>query len=1022
VKKIVGSGTIETMDDGGQGAGTPRKRKSSLSSNEIELSRLNRLNRLKRKVAKIEHKHDQLHRAWVTRPAFATMWNRVHRHVSLHNSAIVNRGLAPVPDPTQGLPFQEWLLNLFKSKGPVFPTLLRNMRKRGAQSPYDALEALGTSDEDPCRADESPSSRFIEAHQAVVYVMAQLRAHDRIQTKGLLVTTSTGGGKTVTGLSVLLAFWNKRILGKPWPVLLVSTNDNQSQNGCAKLAREAMLYFPDFMDEETHTLPFGRPAGYTGRVPHWQNAEIIQKAADALCRRLKEGIATLMSMRTARGMQLTNAHKKRTLHTFGELGNDLLSGAISMPLKNVTIVLDEVQYVLAPPSTEQGLRAQYAKVREALLQRKSPTDNTWVVGMTATPGETKEDIVALLNMVMGKTALTVKDTPEVMARKAKGYSAYAYLLGDSTRFAPVSMRMECSYLRGSYYAEPYFRRVYRAFVEHPHLPPDARSFLQNMRERHGENWGNKFKPLDRPTEEALEKQAKLAQWHYDPQKPDSYMKRLRLASLYVPIDSEELAYIKSKRGNETSSSSSMPIQELVVDRKDVRIAGPTIPANNKANSNTDNDNRGNTRKNEKNDNFIKRSALTVNEHHEHQQRAGRAARASRGVVHRTTWRYLLSPKIPQFLKNVYKDLISTTRARQGVHFVYTTNTDVARLVAYCLRKILGMPQMKDVPQGSLPTGGPYFAMLNTLASEKPLFRELKTEASAIKRLDRLISSKENAKGDIIKVVIATGKSFKGVDLRNLRYLHLLDPLVNFRDFLQFVGRGPRMCGHKFLPKTQRKVEVVLYRLAYEPGHACNDASAALADCFVWDESLKRYLAAGGFRSVENTVLYKASVDYLVFKDTLHKDRDILIDMVKNLTCPEVAPMETNENDVGHKQAGGFGNLSEEYKRHRIAKGMKAVQNKYRTLPKIKPTKYKAMMKQGFVPYPAPPNIRATADYLNYKHALKSKLAPENELRMIPRFAQAARRVNFEREKKQVSAALREEWKRPVNVVAENIRP
>jgi hypothetical protein len=976
------------MESGGQPG--PKKRKPS---KEVELRML------KRRLAEVEKEHTQLHLAWVTRPAFSNVFARVRRNASLTDSAVANRTIPPVPDPTRGVGFQEWLLRLFKSKGPAFPTLLRNMRARGNTSPYDALAALGTSDEDPCSADESPSSRFIEAHQAVVYVMAQLRAHNSIHTKGLLVTTSTGGGKTVTGLSVLLAFWNKtRIDGKAWPVLLVSTNDNQSQNGCAKLAREAMLYFPDFMDEKTRTFPFGRPANYNGRVPHWQHPEIIQKAADALCARLKEGIATLMSTATVR---LTNAHKKRTLHTFGELGNDLINGAIPLPLKNVTIVLDEVQYLLAPPSTEQGLRDQYAKVREALLSRRTANDNTWAVGMTATPGETKEDIVALLNMVMGRPALTVRDTPETMAKKAMGYSAYAYLLGDSTRFAPVTMRMECSYLRGSYYAEPYLRRVHKTFIEHPHLPDQAKTFLHNMRVQHGENWDvglNKFHPLPAPTQETLEKQAILAQWHYTPQRPDSYMKRLRLASLYVPLDTAELAYIQSKHGNHL-----MP--ELVVDSKSVRgqTASPTADNNNNTN------NKGNQGTYAKNINFLKRSANPNTVPH-----APRSVRSG-GTIIKTTWRYLLSPKIPQFLKNVYTDMTSKTRAPQGVHFVYTTNTDVARLVAYCLGRFLHMSQMKDAAVGTVPTGGPYFVMLNTLASEKPLFSRLKTEASAIKRLERVISSRENAKGDIIKVVIATGKSFKGVDLRNLRYLHLLDPLVNFRDFLQFVGRGPRMCGHKFLPKSQRKVEVVLYRLAYAPGEPCKDASAALADCFVWDESLKRYLVAGGFRSIENTVLYKASVDYLLFKDTLHKDRDALIEAVKNLRCPDVTPMETNENSTNTKLVSGFGNLENAYKRHRIAKRIKEVQNKYRNLPKIFPTKYKAM--RAHAPDLAHQMYPATVNLLQYKDGLKSGL-PENRLREL--YPQAARRMNFEREKRHVQAALQEEWKRPVNVYT-NIR-
>ena len=63
----------------------------------------------------------------------------------------------------------------------------------------------------------------------------------------------------------------------------------------------------------------------------------------------------------------------------------------------------------------------------------------------------------------------------------------------------------------------------------------------------------------------------------------------------------------------------------------------------------------------------------------------------------------------------------------------------------------------------------------------------------------------------VKVVVATRESFKGVDIRGVRHVHALDPFENYKDYLQLVGRGPRLCAHADIPDmSKRVVDVVVY--------------------------------------------------------------------------------------------------------------------------------------------------------------------------------------------------------------------
>jgi hypothetical protein len=245
----------------------------------------------------------------------------------------------------------------------------------------------------------------------------------------------------------------------------------------------------------------------------------------------------------------------------------------------------------------------------------------------------------------------------------------------------------------------------------------------------------------------------------------------------------------------------------------------------------------------------------------------------------------MSPKIPQFLNLVYQDLEGLDRS--GIHFVYTYNRTTALLLAHCLSKVLGMPQLKSAGQARVP-GQQHFAMITPASSVRPALRPYSTAEKELAGIREVINSDENAQGSIVKVVIASHKSFKGVDLKHLRYLHLLEPFVNFRDFLQYVGRGPRNCSHNKLKPASRKVDVILYRMAYSPDHDCTSARAALADCFVFNESLKRYTSQAGFKAVEDEVLWKSSVDFDVFKDTLHADRGAIFRMIGGLKCDAAA--------------------------------------------------------------------------------------------------------------------------------------
>uniref|UniRef100_A0A6C0DQX9 Helicase C-terminal domain-containing protein n=1 Tax=viral metagenome TaxID=1070528 RepID=A0A6C0DQX9_9ZZZZ len=68
----------------------------------------------------------------------------------------------------------------------------------------------------------------------------------------------------------------------------------------------------------------------------------------------------------------------------------------------------------------------------------------------------------------------------------------------------------------------------------------------------------------------------------------------------------------------------------------------------------------------------------------------------------------------------------------------------------------------------------------------------------------------NFMGEIIKIFMITSSGAEGINLRNTRYVHIVEPYWNMTRIEQVVGRARRICSHQDLPEELRTVQVFLY--------------------------------------------------------------------------------------------------------------------------------------------------------------------------------------------------------------------
>lgn len=87
--------------------------------------------------------------------------------------------------------------------------------------------------------------------------------------------------------------------------------------------------------------------------------------------------------------------------------------------------------------------------------------------------------------------------------------------------------------------------------------------------------------------------------------------------------------------------------------------------------------------------------------------------------------------------------------------------------------------------------------------------------------------RNNNMGEAIKIFMITSSGSEGINLRNTRYVHLMDPYWHPVRFEQVIGRARRICSHKDLPLALQTVEVFVYLMIFTEEQLKSDESVEL---------------------------------------------------------------------------------------------------------------------------------------------------------------------------------------------------
>jgi len=72
----------------------------------------------------------------------------------------------------------------------------------------------------------------------------------------------------------------------------------------------------------------------------------------------------------------------------------------------------------------------------------------------------------------------------------------------------------------------------------------------------------------------------------------------------------------------------------------------------------------------------------------------------------------------------------------------------------------------------------------------------------------------NMYGEVIRLLMISSSGAEGIDLKNVRYVHITEPYWHPVRIDQVIGRAKRICSHKDLPEELQNIKVFMYLLSY----------------------------------------------------------------------------------------------------------------------------------------------------------------------------------------------------------------
>ncbi len=189
--------------------------------------------------------------------------------------------------------------------------------------------------------------------------------------------------------------------------------------------------------------------------------------------------------------------------------------------------------------------------------------------------------------------------------------------------------------------------------------------------------------------------------------------------------------------------------------------------------------------------------------------------------------YLLSPKIDEMIKKINlldeQDMINDNKYYK--HIIYSDVSGVygAKMVASSLianNFSLVYSNKFDLRQDIIDKNKTFGLLTTSTVYKKPLTTKLKKNM-----MTRMNERPSNINGENMRIIILDSGYKEGLDVFDVKYMHILEPLVTKAEYTQVIGRGTRYCGQSglpFIPNVGWPLNIYRYNIKYDSDITIHD--------------------------------------------------------------------------------------------------------------------------------------------------------------------------------------------------------
>jgi len=251
--------------------------------------------------------------------------------------------------------------------------------------------------------------------------------------------------------------------------------------------------------------------------------------------------------------------------------------------------------------------------------------------------------------------------------------------------------------------------------------------------------------------------------------------------------------------------------------------------------------------------------------------------------------YTCSPKFAKVLENI------NNPDNEGLHLIYShfrtmEGIGILRMIllanGYAEFKIKRNDNSWEMVEKEEEKGKPKFVLYTgtETAEEKEIIRNVYNSmweyvpTSISNRLKEI--GENNNFGDIIKLLMITSSGAEGINLRNTRFVHIVEPYWHNVRVEQVVGRARRICSHQDLPEELRTIKVYLYLSVLTQTQKTDDKHITLnlrdggftTDEIIYNNAVKK-------QQINDQLLMavkESAVDCNLYSGTSKKDEEAMV--------------------------------------------------------------------------------------------------------------------------------------------------